>query len=164
MKNLSIDIETYSPVNLGKSGVYRYGRHPQLGTWPVSSRQSEAVRRSIVQQADPLTKPGVVGAFCRAYTIEEAIETFLSDVYTPSAMNGRFDYIPADSSAGVVVYDGKFSYVRWPTVPFTQRTSVSFASMTESWMLWRTSSKLPMGSPFWLATGSNTIWNESVIV
>lgn len=24
MKNLSIDIETYSPVNLGKSGVYRY--------------------------------------------------------------------------------------------------------------------------------------------
>lgn len=95
----------------------KYADWHDASTWPVSSRQSEAVRRSIVQQADPLTKPGVVGAFCRAYTIEEAIETFLSDVYTPSAMNGRFDYIPADSSAGVVVYDGKFSYSHHATDP-----------------------------------------------
>ena len=35
-------------------------------TWPVSSRQSEVVQHSIAQQADPLTKPGVVGAVCRA--------------------------------------------------------------------------------------------------
>ena len=86
-------------------------------TWPVSSRQSEAVRRSITQQADPLEKPGIVGAFCRAYTIEEAIETFLSDVYEPSSMNGRYDYIPADSAAGVVVYDGKFAYSHHATDP-----------------------------------------------
>ena len=86
-------------------------------TWPVSSRQSEAVRHSITQQADPLTKPGVVGAFCRAYTIEEAIDTFLSDIYEPSAMNGRYDYIPADSSAGVVIYDGKFAYSHHATDP-----------------------------------------------
>ena len=86
-------------------------------TWPVSSRQSEAVRRSITQQADPLEKPGIVGAFCRAYTIEEAIENFLSDVYEPSSMNGRYDYIPADSAAGVVVYDGKFAYSHHATDP-----------------------------------------------
>ena len=86
-------------------------------TWPVSTRQSEVVRRTIAEQADPLTKPGVVGAFCRAYTIEEAIETFLADVYAPSAMNGRYDYIPADSSAGVVTYDGKFAYSHHATDP-----------------------------------------------
>ena len=86
-------------------------------TWPVSSRQSEAVRHSITQQADPLTKPGVVGAFCRAYTIEEAIDAFLSDIYEPSAMNGRYDYIPADSSAGVVIYDNKFAYSHHATDP-----------------------------------------------
>lgn len=85
--------------------------------WPVSSRQSEVVRRQITRQADPLTKDGVVGAFCRAYSIEEAIETFLSDVYEPSTINGRYDYIPADSSAGLVIYDGKFAYSHHATDP-----------------------------------------------
>ena len=95
----------------------KYADWHDASTWPVSSRQSEAVRRSITQQADPLEKPGIVGAFCRAYTIEEAIETFLSDVYEPSSMNGRYDYIPADSAAGVVVYDGKFTYSHHATDP-----------------------------------------------
>ena len=95
----------------------KYADWRDVSTWPVSSRQSEAVRRSITQQADPLEKPGIVGAFCRAYTIEEAIEAFLTDVYEPSAMNGRYDYIPADSSAGVVVYDGKFAYSHHATDP-----------------------------------------------
>lgn len=95
----------------------KYDDWRDVSTWPVSSRQSEAVRKSIAQQADPLTKPGIVGAFCRAYSIEEAIETFLSDVYEPSSMNGRYDYIPADSAAGVVVYDGKFAYSHHATDP-----------------------------------------------
>lgn len=95
----------------------RYDDWCDASTWPVSSRQSEAVRRSIFEQADPLSKPGVVGAFCRAFTIEDAIAEFLSDVYEPTAMNGRFDYIPADSSAGVVVYDGKFAYSHHATDP-----------------------------------------------
>ena len=95
----------------------KYADWHDASTWPVSSRQSEAVRRSITQQADPLEKPGIVGTFCRAYTIEEAIETFLTDVYEPSTMNGRYDYIPADSAAGVVVYDGKFAYSHHATDP-----------------------------------------------
>lgn len=103
-----------------------YDDWTDASTWPVSSRQSEAVRRSISQQADPLTKPGVVGAFCRAYTIEEAIDTFLTDVYAPSAMNGRYDYIPADSSAGVVIYDGKFAYSHHATDPVRGRLLNAF--------------------------------------
>ena len=95
----------------------RYDDWRDASTWPVSSRQSEAVRRSITEQADPLTKPGVVGAFCRAFSIEDAIADFLQEVYEPSAMNGRFDYIPADSAAGVVVYDGKFAYSHHATDP-----------------------------------------------
>lgn len=103
-----------------------YNDWHDASTWPVSSRQSEAVRRSISQQADPLTKPGVVGAFCRAYSIEEAIDAFLADVYAPSAMNGRYDYIPADSSAGVVVYDGKFAYSHHATDPVCGRLLNAF--------------------------------------
>lgn len=104
----------------------RYQDWRDASTWPVSSRQSEAVRRSIAQQSDPLTKPGVVGAFCRAYTIEDAIDTYLSDIYEPSVMNGRYDYIPADSSAGVVVYDGKFVYSHHATDPVCGRLLNAF--------------------------------------
>jgi predicted P-loop ATPase len=108
-------------VNLSKYTDWR-----DAATWPVSSRQSEAMRKSISQQADPLTKDGVVGAFCRAYPIEDAFETFLPDIYAQSAMNGRFDYIPADSSAGVVVYDGKFAYSHHATDPVCGRLLNAF--------------------------------------
>lgn len=95
----------------------KYADWRDASMWPVSSRQSEAVRRQIAKQADPLLKSGAVGAFCRAYPIADAIDTFLSDVYEPSAMNGRYDYIPADSSAGLVIYDGKFAYSHHATDP-----------------------------------------------
>ncbi len=95
----------------------RYDDWKDESTWPRSSRQSEVVRSAATEAADPLTKPGVIGAFNRAYTVEEAIETFLSDIYEPSAMNGRYDYIPADSSAGVVIYDSKFAYSHHATDP-----------------------------------------------
>lgn len=108
-------------VYLGK-----YADWHDASTWPVSSRQSEAIRHTIAQQADPLTKPGVVGAFCRAYTMEEAIEAFLPDVYAPSTMNGRYDYIPADSAAGVVVYDNKFAYSHHATDPVCGRLLNAF--------------------------------------
>lgn len=85
--------------------------------WPTSKRQSEVIQRSLKAQADPLSKEGVVGAFCRAYPIEDAIEIFLPDIYERSAIEGRFDYIPADSSAGVVIYDGKFAYSHHATDP-----------------------------------------------
>lgn len=85
--------------------------------WPTSSRQSAVVQRDIRQQQDPLTKDGVVGAFCRAYSISGAIDTFLSDVYAPSVMEGRYDYIRGTSSAGVVLYDDKFAYSHHATDP-----------------------------------------------
>lgn len=88
-----------------------------VSTWPVSSRESEAVEKSAKQQADPLAKTGAVGAFCRTYPIREAIEKFLPDVYAPSAMEGRYDYTPADSSAGVIIIDEKFAYSFHATDP-----------------------------------------------
>ena len=88
-----------------------------VSTWPVSSRESKAVKKAAKQQADPLAKTGAVGAFCRTYPIREAIEKFLPDVYAPSAMEGRYDYIPADSSAGVIIIDEKFSYSFHATDP-----------------------------------------------
>ena len=95
----------------------RYKDWRDSSEWPVSSRQQNIVQREMRKQADPLAKDGVIGAFCRTYTIEEAIANFLSDVYQPSAMPGRYDYIPADSQAGVVIYEGKFAYSHHATDP-----------------------------------------------
>lgn len=94
--------------------------------WPTSSRQSEVIRRTVARQQDPLVKEGVVGAFCRAYPIETAIAAFLPDIYQPSAMDGRYDYVPADSSAGVVIYDGKFAYSHHATDPACGRLLNAF--------------------------------------
>lgn len=104
----------------------KYKDWRDVTTWPMSSRQSEIVKRSISKQADPLEKEGVVGAFCRTYTIDEAISTFLADVYEPSAMEGRYDYIPADSSAGVCIYDGKFAFSHHATDPACGRLLNAF--------------------------------------
>lgn len=95
----------------------RYKDWHDTSEWPMSSRQSEIVKRTIAKQADPLEKEGMVGAFCRAYSIQEAIDTFIPDIYKPSAMAGRYDYISADSSAGVVIYDDKFAYSHHATDP-----------------------------------------------
>lgn len=95
----------------------RYKDWHDTSEWPMSSRQSEIVKRTIAKQAEPLEKEGMVGAFCRAYSIQEAIDTFIPDIYKPSVMEGRYDYIPADSSAGVVIYDDKFAYSHHATDP-----------------------------------------------
>ena len=108
-----IEGEPLSPDDV----LSRYKDWRDSSEWPVSSRQQNIVQREMRKQADPLTKDGVIGAFCRTYSIEEAIAAFLPDVYQPSAMSGRYDYIPADSQAGVVVYEGKFAYSHHATDP-----------------------------------------------
>lgn len=78
---------------------------------PTSSRESEVKESNGKKMEDPEAKGGVVGLFCRAYPIREAIDTFLSNVYEPSAnIPGRYSYIPADSSAGVQIFEEKFAH------------------------------------------------------
>lgn len=85
--------------------------------WPVSSRQNAVVKRSIAKQSDPLEKAGVIGAFCRVYSIQDAIDHFIPDVYKPSLMDGRYDYTVADSTAGVLIYEDKFAFSHHATDP-----------------------------------------------
>ncbi|TCL60554.1 putative P-loop ATPase [Kineothrix alysoides] len=86
-------------------------------SWPVSTRQETIVNRTISKQSDPLTKGGIIGAFNRTYSVTAAIDRFIPDVYRPSAMTGRYDYVPADSSAGVVIYEDRFAYSHHSTDP-----------------------------------------------
>ena len=95
----------------------KYDNWKDISSWPGSSRQTDTAQRERKKQQDPLLKSGLIGAFCRSYTIREAIETFLSEVYEPSAASDRYDYIPADSSAGVWIEDDKFSFSHHSTDP-----------------------------------------------
>ena len=96
----------------------RYKDWHDVSAWPVSNRQASVVQRDIKKQADPLSKDGLIGAFNRTYTVTQAIDKFIPDVYRHSrAIPGRYDYIPADSAAGVVVYDDLFVYSHHATDP-----------------------------------------------
>lgn len=84
---------------------------------PISSKEKEVKTHDGKKQEDPLAKNGIVGVFCRTYTIQDTISKFLSDIYAPSAMEGRYDYIAGEGTAGVVVYDDKFAYSHHATDP-----------------------------------------------
>lgn len=104
----------------------RYKDWHDSSKWPVSSRQTSIVKHSMTKQSDPLEKEGLIGVFCRTYTIGEAIDNFLSDIYSPSLLEGRYDYIPADSTAGVLVYEDKFAFSHHATDPACSKLCNAF--------------------------------------
>ncbi|UOQ93399.1 virulence-associated E family protein [Halobacillus shinanisalinarum] len=84
--------------------------------WPESSRQQNVRKKEAEKQGDPLEKPRMVGAFCRTYSITEAIETFLGDVYE-EAGDGRFTYTDGSTNGGLVLYDDRFAFSHHGTDP-----------------------------------------------
>lgn len=94
-----------------------YVNYKDVSEWPVSSREGDIIAHEIRKAGDPLEKPGLIGAFCRAYTIEETIDKFLSDVYEPTATEGRYSYRMGSVAGGLVCYEGKFAYSHHETDP-----------------------------------------------
>ena len=70
--------------------------------------------------ADPTKKEGVVGAFCRTYTMTAAIERFLGGMYKPYRP-GRWTYLNGSTVGGVVVYDDRWMYSNHATDPLGGR-------------------------------------------
>ena len=85
--------------------------------WPESSRAGAKINRAIKKQEDPLLKKGVIGAFCRTYSISEAVGEFLGDVYTAGADDTRYTFTEGSTAGGVVVYEDKFSFSHHGTDP-----------------------------------------------
>lgn len=95
--------------------------------WPTSSRVGGERKREAKKQGDPLKKPGIVGAFCRCYDIDKAIEKFLPEVYEPCAKSDRYTYSKGSTSAGLVVYDnGLFAYSNHATDPASGKLCNAF--------------------------------------
>ena len=104
------DVEPYTDLQNGPFlsadevlAWYKVDWHRQED-WPTSSREKEDVQKSVKKVGDPLAKQGLIGAFCRTYTISEAIEKFIPEVYT-MVREGRYTYAKGTSAGGAVVYE-----------------------------------------------------------
>lgn len=103
-----------------------YDDWTDMRSWPTSKRQDTAVVKMGAVQGNPLTKPGVIGAFNRAYTITEAIETYLPGVYEPCE-EGRWTYANGSTTGGAVTYDNDtFIYSYHDTDPISRRLCSAF--------------------------------------
>lgn len=87
-------------------------------SWPTVPG-AIAPARLAAKQGDPLTKKGAVGAFCRIYDIEAAMDLFLPGVYeSVDTMPGRFTFTGGSTTGGAVLYDnGKFLFSHHATDP-----------------------------------------------
>ena len=104
----------------------QYVDYRDASAWPMSSREGDVIAREITKAGDPTEKPGVIGAFCRAYTIEDVIEQFLSDYYEPTSVEGRYTYKHGSVSGGLVCYEGKYAYSHHDTDPASRQLCNAF--------------------------------------
>ena len=81
--------------------------------WLAAPKEKAAFNK---MPEDPTAKDNIVGTFCRVYPISRAIETFLPDVYTPTA-TGRYTFINGQGYGGVQVTDDLFAFSNHSTDP-----------------------------------------------
>lgn len=103
-----------------------YHDYKDVATWPTSSREGELLVHLSKKVGDPTEKPGLIGAFCRAYTIQEAIDTFLQDAYEKTAHENRYTYKLGSVAAGLVCYEDKFAYSNHETDPASKQLCNAF--------------------------------------
>lgn len=125
-----IDMEFYSRVQDGPwlnpdEILATYDNWTDIQEWPRNEAVEHAIDLDIAKQEDPETKPGIIGAFCRAYSISEAIEAFIPDVYI-KVNDERYTYSKGSTAGGVIVYNDKFSFSHHGTDPATSRLCNSF--------------------------------------
>lgn len=106
----------------------QYGDWRDITKWPQVPGSENQYRKLATKQSDPMSKNGVVGAFCRTYDIYSAIDTFLTGVYAPvESMPDRFTYLGGSTTGGAVVYDnGLFLYSHHATDPCSGRLVNAF--------------------------------------
>ena len=95
--------------------------------WPRHV-DDKAQRQTSKRMEDPKAKQGVVGAFCRCYSISEAIAFFLPDTYeSVDDSLTRYTHVGSSSFGGLVVYDDDmFAYSHHESDPCSGREVNAF--------------------------------------
>lgn len=95
-----------------------YGDWTDVIQWPQVPGNEAIERRRLAKQEDPTAKRGVIGAFCRTYTITQAMDTFIPGLYEATDAPGRYTYTGGSTTGGAIVYDGDlFLYSHHATDP-----------------------------------------------
>lgn len=116
-----------SPFLSADSVLKKYNDWTDTSFWPESSRAPGIRKKLADKQGDPCEKPGLIGAFCRTYTIQEAIEKFIPDAYIPCEKTDRYTYSGGSTAAGLVIYeDNKFAYSNHGTDPASGKLCNAF--------------------------------------
>lgn len=111
--------EVYDMPFMSADSVLRmYGDWHDASQWPTVEGEKAARARNVAKQQDPTTKEGAVGAFCRTYTIREAMEKFIPGMYTQAQTDDRYTYTGGSTSGGAIIYDGdRWMYSHHATDP-----------------------------------------------
>lgn len=114
-----------APVSC-KSLLEEYEDWKDITSWPQVPGIDAVHRRNVARAEDPLRKKGIVGAFCRTYTVPEAMDKFLQGLYEETKDTNRRTYTGGSTYGGAVIYDDKFLYSHHATDPCGGRLSNAF--------------------------------------
>lgn len=116
-----------NPFLKADSILSRYADWTDTSFWPESSRAAVVRKKQADKQGDPCLKPGLIGAFCRTYTIPEAIDKFIPEAYIKCENSDRYTYTGGSTAAGLVIYeDEKFAYSNHGTDPASGKLCNAF--------------------------------------
>ena len=113
--------------------------------WPTTQPVEERLRHTADKQEDPTEKRGVIGAFCRAHSITDVLDTILKDVYHPGMEGNRYTYVGGSTTDGLVIYDDKYAYSHHATDPAGGRLCNAFDLVR--WHLFTPGGTASDGSP-----------------
>ncbi|WP_103108851.1 hypothetical protein [Brevibacillus reuszeri] len=82
----------------------QYNDWTNVAGWPRHPKEKKGPNTHGQNAEDPREKQGTIGVFCITYSIDEAIETFLSDVYEVGTMPNRYTFLGETSANGLEVY------------------------------------------------------------
>lgn len=89
-----------------------------VASWPQVPGEQKLRERSAAKQGDPTEKKGTVGAFCRMYSVVQAMDTFLPGVYSSTEQSDRYTFVGGSTTGGAIVYDDeKFLFSHHATDP-----------------------------------------------
>lgn len=98
--------------------LQQYEDWHDVRTWPQVPGKETRPKELLAKQADPTTKPGIVGAFCRTYDIKSAIAAFIPNAYEETDKDDRLTYTGGTTVAGAVLYEhDTFLYSHHTTDP-----------------------------------------------
>ncbi|MGL5149746.1 MAG: VapE domain-containing protein, partial [Clostridium sp.] len=105
----------------------RYYDWRDTSSWPESSRCKNIREKLADRQGNPRDKNGVIGMFCRTYSLPDVIEKYLSDVYVPCVEDNRYTFVNGSTSGGLILYqNGDFAFSHHSTDPAGGKLCNSF--------------------------------------